>query len=98
MSCAFEIVDIKNVLLREGTRRAVCTFFIDIRIAVIGGHDDRYGGGVGAPPKGEVGRDAIAGRRVREHPLEKVGLERALKKEALLAARLLRGTEIELCQ
>ena len=62
----------------------------------IGGRGARYAGSADTPPKSQVDRARIAGRRVREHPLEKVKREELLKQEALLAARLLQGAEIEL--
>jgi predicted nucleic acid-binding protein len=43
-----------------------------------------------------VARGPIAGRRVREHLWKRVRWDELLKEEALLAARLLQGAEIEL--
>ena len=63
----------------------------------MGGRRGRYVGGLGTPAKSQIDRPRFAGRRVREYLLEKSPKGRAfVKEEALLAARLLQGAEIEL--
>ncbi len=59
----------------------------------MGGRGGWYVCGVSGPAKSQIDRARFAGRRVREYLLERGEL---LKAEALFAARLLQGAEIEL--